>query len=119
VFFANDWHTSLLPLYLDVDARSVGRFRRSGVVLGLHNLGHQGTVPAAQGEWLDLPASAWPAVDMHGRINPLKAGIVTADALVAVSPTYAREICAGSGFGLDALLAARAKEGALLGILNG
>ena len=47
----------------------------------------------------------------------LKTGVVLAKKLVAVSPTYAREITEGLGFGLDGLLAAR--RGDLHGVLNG
>jgi starch synthase len=50
-------------------------------------------------------------------VNPLKAGIVSADVLVAVSPTYARQITQTHGFGLEGLLAARHER--LVGILNG
>lgn len=48
----------------------------------------------------------------------LKAGIVYADAVTTVSPTYAKEICTPEyGFGLDGLL--RAHQAKLTGILNG
>ena len=117
VFHVNDWHTALLPVVLDAAYRPRGRFRRASSVLGLHNLGHQGTVDASQFGGLDLPARAWPVLDMSDRLNPLKAGIVSADALVAVSPTYARQIRHDHGFGLEGLLRARAED--TIGILNG
>ena len=118
VFHANDWHTGLLPSYLASTLRPSGRFGGAAVVLGLHNLGHHGSAPADQFAGLDLPMRFWPTVDMHGRVNPLKAGIVSADWLVAVSPTYARQITESAhGFGLDGLLTARRDR--LVGILNG
>lgn len=117
VFHANDWHTGLLPVYLDALYRPAGRFLRARTVLGLHNAGHHGSHDGAQFAGLDLAPRWWPVVDFGGRVNPLKAGVVTADRLVAVSPTYAREVCGELGFGLGPLFEARGA--ALTGILNG
>jgi starch synthase len=57
-------------------------------------------------------------MEFHDQLNFMKAGLVFADALTTVSPTYAREIQTHEGgAGLDALLRHRAKD--LHGILNG
>ncbi len=117
VFHANDWHASLVPLYLEALYRPAGRFLGAGTVLGLHNLGHQGAYAREEFPGLDVAPRWWPAIDMGGNINVLKAGIVLARKLVAVSPTYAREIQTGLGFGLDGILHARRED--LHGILNG
>ncbi|MEZ4236610.1 MAG: glycogen/starch synthase [Myxococcota bacterium] len=117
VFHVNDWHTGLLPVYLDAHYRASGRMRAAGVVLGLHNLGHQGSQPAEAFAGLELPPRWFPTVEMGGRLNPLKAGIVSADALVAVSPTYSRQIQHDHGFGLESVLRMRSER--LVGILNG
>ena len=117
VFHANDWHTGLLPVYLKALYQPRGVLTGARVVLGLHNLGHQGMERSDQFAGLDLPGSWWPTLDMHGFLNPLKAGIVTADALVAVSPTYSRQIMHDHGFGLESLLQARRSD--LVGIVNG
>jgi starch synthase len=54
----------------------------------------------------------------QGRINFLKTGILLADVLTTVSPTYAREIQSPEyGMGLDGYL--RARSDSLIGILNG
>lgn len=117
VFHANDWHTGLLPVYLTAAYKQRGRLHGSRVVLGLHNLGHQGTTRASAFSGLGIPRAAWPWLDMHGHLNPLKAGVVTADALVAVSPTYSRQIQVDQGFGLEKLL--RQRRDRLIGIVNG
>jgi len=53
-----------------------------------------------------------------GVINPLKNGIKFADAVTTVSPTYAREICAGElGMGMQEVL--RERSDGVTGILNG
>ncbi|MCB9679612.1 MAG: glycogen synthase [Alphaproteobacteria bacterium] len=117
VFHANDWHTGLLPVYLHALYRPAGVLRRARVVLGLHNLGHQGTTHAEEFGGLDLAGRWWGHLDFHGYLNPLKAGVVTSDALVAVSPTYAKQIMHDQGFGLESVLRARRTD--LIGIPNG
>ncbi len=117
VFHANDWHTGLLPLYLEAVYRPAGRFPGAGTVLGIHNAGHHGSVPAHDFAGLDISSRWWPAIDFDGRANPLKAGATLARKLVAVSPTYAREITGPLGFGLEGVFASRGAD--LVGILNG
>ncbi len=117
VFHVNDWHTGLLPLYLEAVYRPAGRFPGAGTVLGVHNAGHHGSVPAHEFAGLDISARWWPAADFDGRLNPLKAGATLARKIVAVSPNYAREITGPLGFGLEGVFASRGAD--LLGILNG
>jgi starch synthase len=53
-----------------------------------------------------------------GRINPMLHGVMYADLVTTVSPTYAAEICTAEyGAGLDPLLRARGEQ--VTGILNG
>ena len=117
VFHVNDWHTGLLPLYLEAVYRPAGRFPGAGTVLGVHNAGHHGSVPAHEFAGLDVSARWWPAADFDGRLNPLKTGATLARKIVAVSPNYAREITGPLGFGLEGVFASRGAD--LLGILNG
>lgn len=118
VFWTNDWHGGLLPVYLRALYRNVGLFRGAPVVLGLHNMAHQGVFAASTFDDLDLPGRWYPTLDMDGAINTLKGGLFSAERIVAVSPTYAEEIrTPEGGFGLDGLL--RARAGAVRGILNG
>src|SRR5258705_11890830 len=57
-------------------------------------------------------------LEFYGKFSFLKGGLVYANAISAVSPTYAREIQTPElGFGMDGLLRARARD--LYGILNG
>jgi starch synthase len=102
----NDWHTAMVPGLLGEDRPTV---------LTIHNLGYQGWAEAG---WLHhLPQLR----DAYGRgdsFNALAGAIQTADRVVAVSPTYAREILTTEGgMGLDDLLVERGSD--LLGILNG
>jgi starch synthase len=57
-------------------------------------------------------------MEFYGQLNLLKTGIVFADAITTVSPTYAREIqSAPGGCGLEGVLATRSDV--LTGIVNG
>ncbi len=117
LFHANDWHTALIPLFLDALYRPAGRFTRAATVLGLHNAGHHGSFPASSFPGLDVSSRWWPQLEFDGNLNLLKCGVCTADRLVAVSPTYAREVTGELGFGLGPLFAFRGD--ALTGVLNG
>jgi starch synthase len=121
VAHAHDWHTALLPLYLKTVYAWDRLFERTKSLLTIHNLGHQGVfgADAAQDLGLGEGMRLLHQEDLkEGRVNLLKTGILHADRLSTVSPTYAREIQTETyGFGLDGLLGARANV--LSGILNG
>lgn len=114
---ANDWHTALVPLYVEATYRPAGRFHRAGTVLAVHNGGHQGSFDATQFPGLDVSSRWWPDLDFDGRVNVLKCGLAMADRVVTVSPTYARELADGLGFGLEPIY--RMRAGHFRGILNG
>ncbi len=120
VFHAHDWQAGLLPLYLRENFRGDPTFFKTRTVLTIHNLGYQGNFPAGALRDLGIhPALFHPeGVEFYGRLSLLKAGIIWADAITTVSPTYAREIQTPEfGFGMDGLLRSRADK--LTGILNG
>jgi len=112
---AHDWQAALTPAYL----RYAGR---SGlpVVLTIHNLAFQGRFPRDLLSAIGLPDESFTldGVEYYGEIGFLKAGMLFADAITTVSPSYAAEIATeAGGMGLGGLLAGRA--GDLVGILNG
>lgn len=115
VLHCNDWQTGLAPAYLHFAGGP-----RAATLICIHNLAFQGLFPAATVAAVGLPAASFAVegVEFHGRTSFLKAGLVYADAIATVSPTYAREIQrAPLGFGFEGLLAARGDR--LRGILNG
>ncbi len=121
VVHANDWQASLLPLMLRSVFAWDRLFERTRTVLTIHNIGHQGTFGAAVVPELGLEAAA---DSFHqdqlreGRLSFLLTGILYANAITTVSPTYAREIqTAEHGVGLDPFL--RGRSDVLVGILNG
>ena len=114
VLHCNDWPTALAPVYLHFEPA------RSGTVMTVHNLAFQGIFDAALLERLELPRATFAieGVEFYGRLSFLKGGLVYADAISTVSPTYAREILTEElGCGLDSVL--RERRGMLRGILNG
>ncbi len=110
----HDWQTGLLPVYLrEAD-------HRLPTVFTIHNLSYQGLFPRDTLHRLQLPDHYWSpqGLEFHGQFSFIKGGLVYADRLTTVSPTYAREIQTEAfGYGLAGLLRHRAAD--LVGILNG
>ena len=115
VVHAHDWHAALACAWL---AARPGR--RAACIYTVHNLAYQGLFDAADFALLGLPARFMGAhgLEFHGQLSFMKAGLMHADRITTVSPTYAREIATPEfGCGLDGVL--RARAGAVAGILNG
>lgn len=121
VVHCNDWQTALAPLYLDTHYRWDRLFQTTRTLLTIHNIGYQGVFGAQAVEDLGLGpfAGALHQEDLRaGRVNLLKTGILYADLLNTVSPTYAREVqTSAMGAGLEGLL--RQRTATFFGILNG
>jgi len=118
ILHCHDWHTALAPIYRKTLFQWDGLFQRTKTVLTIHNLGFQGIVDPARVADLGL-APFRSQLDLSaGHLNFMKNGILAADALTAVSRTFAREIqTPEEGFGLDGLL--RTRHDRLVGIVNG
>ena len=124
VIHCNDWHTAFAPLFMRTVWDREPLFAAARTLLTIHNIGYQGIFPATEVADLGLPAGSLHLLHQAdlaaGRINPLRQGILYADAVTTVSPTHAREICTDQyGMGLQDSLRARAATGAVSGILNG
>lgn len=115
ILHAHDWQGGLAPAYLRYEG---GHSVKS--VITVHNIAFQGVTPADRLSGLRLPYGAFTpdGIEYYGSISTLKAGLVEADAITTVSPTYARELMRPEfGMGLQGVIAKRA--GDLHGILNG
>ncbi|MDE2449288.1 MAG: glycogen synthase [Gammaproteobacteria bacterium] len=121
ILHCNDWHTAFGPLFLKALLAGEPLFARTRSVLTIHNIGYQGIFSTAAIADLELGPKTYllHQDDLRaGKINPLRHGILYADALTTVSPTHAREICTDQyGMGLQDSL--RMRGDALTGILNG
>jgi starch synthase len=116
----HDWCAGLIPAYLKTLYADRAPFDRIASMLTIHNLAYQGTFwhwdMALTG--LDWKYFNWRQMEFYDRLNFLKTGIVFADALTTVSPTYAREILSSPlGCGLEGALQHRRDD--LAGIING
>ena len=114
----HDWHTALLPAYLHSGLRGEPHFRRTRSVYTIHNLNYQGVAGPDAFGLTGLHSRYWApdALEHFGTLNPMKAGILFADQVTTVSPTYAHEIRSREhGAGLDGVL----RMVPLTGILNG
>lgn len=110
----HDWQTGLAPAYL--------RFAGSRIpsVLTIHNIAFQGLFGREMLGPLGLPEAEFHAesLEFWGSLGFLKAGLVHADRITTVSPTYARELQTPAfGMGLEGVIARRRAE--VTGILNG
>lgn len=120
VIHCNDWQTGLAPIFLRTFFDDHPIFRDTGTLFTIHNIGYQGLFGHLDMHLTNLPWELFtPAgIEFYGKINLLKAGIVGADILSTVSPTYSREIQTSEfGSGMEGILASRSDR--LFGVLNG
>ncbi|HIR08152.1 MAG TPA: glycogen synthase GlgA [Candidatus Pullichristensenella stercoripullorum] len=121
VIHCNDWQTGLIPPMLDIQYRKLEQYKDVKTVFTIHNLKYQGLFQIDDiEEMVSLGELAYTAdsLEFYGMCSFIKGGIVFADHITTVSPTYAQEIqTAYYGERLDGLLRARADS--LTGILNG
>ena len=119
VIHANDWHTALIPLFYRAFYADRPEYAGMKTVFSVHNVQYQGKYGRELLEdMLGLPREFWPAVEMDDGINFTKSALVTADAVTAVSPSYAAELkIPYYAYGLDGLF--RDCGDRLSGILNG
>jgi len=110
----NDWQTGLIPALLSLEND------RPRQIFTIHNLAYQGLFPMETFRELGLPVflQSMHGLEFHGQLSFIKGGLVFADHITTVSPTYAREIQTPEyGCGLEGVLQARSRD--LSGILNG
>ncbi len=114
VVHCNDWQSGLVPALLSFEND------RPSTIFTIHNMAYQGLFPASAAATLNIPGQLWhPAgLEFHGMLSFIKGGLVYADYITTVSPTYALEIqTAEFGYGLEGLLEHRKES--LGGIING
>jgi starch synthase len=119
VVHCNDWQTGPLPALLQEAAASQGKIAPR-TLFTVHNIAYQGWFGRNVFALTDLPDHLfnWRQLECQGQFNMLKAGLVFADWLNTVSPTYAREIQTSYyGNGLEGVLIER--RHVLSGIVNG
>lgn len=121
ILHCHDWHTAMVPLLLREHYSHLPDYQNISTVFTIHNLLYQGIFPyEVLGDLLSLPHHYFTpeGVEYNGNVSFMKAGLVFADHVTTVSPTYANEIRSEYyGYGMEGLL--RALGGRLSGIVNG
>ncbi len=115
VVHSHDWQAGLTAAYL----RSARR-PAPPCLTTIHNIAFQGLFPAAVAAKLGLAKRHFniEGYEYFGQVGFLKAGLVFADRITTVSPTYARELTTPEfGMGLEGVIAHRRAD--VTGILNG
>lgn len=114
IVHCNDWQTGLVPALLAQE------FQRPSTVFTIHNLAYQGVFDRTTFEQLQLDEHFWhyERLEYHNHFSFIKGGLIYADRINTVSPSYAREIQTPEfGYGMQGVLQHRADR--LSGILNG
>jgi starch synthase len=118
IVHANDWHTAPAVYSLSTDRKERPFFSSTASVLGVHNLPYLGLGAETALGYFGLPPADAKSLPVWARQLPLPLGLLEADCIVAVSPSYAQEILTPEyGAGLQDLLVQR--RSSLTGILNG
>jgi starch synthase len=120
IVHGHDWQAALVPLLLREAERRHGVTLAMKTFLTIHNIAYHGLFPAAVFSRTNLPAelNGIEGLEYYGQVNFLKGGILFADRVTTVSPTYAREIQKPEfGCGLEGVVQSRSED--LVGLLNG
>jgi starch synthase len=120
ILHVHDWHTAVIPML--IKTQYAGKPQGSiKTVLTIHSLYYQGKFDFAFISDLLGIESRYnhpEYMENYGTANIMKAGIVFADRLTTVSPTYAKEVMTSYyGEGLDGII--KTRSGDLKGIVNG
>lgn len=121
IIHCNDWHTGMLGAFLKECFYNDAYYRNIKVVYTVHNLKYQGLYPGyVASDTLGLPYYVYTNgnIECNGLVNYMKSGMVYADYITTVSPSYAEEIKDPYfGENLDGYI--RTCGNRLKGILNG
>jgi len=119
VIHSNDWQTALIPVYLKTGKFSQEFYNKIKTVMCIHNIAYQGRFGLdIVNDVLGIDKQHTKLLEFDGDSNFMKAGVVCADKVITVSPSYANEIQSGEyAHGLDSIM--REYSYKLQGILNG
>lgn len=122
VLHCHDHQTGLAPAYLERFYRGYPSLAATASVFTIHNMGYQGVFPAdtmARTGFNTAEFFPLSPFEFFGMLNFMKVGVVFANAVTTVSPTYALEIQQSKefGYGLEGVVRSRMEPP--IGILNG
>lgn len=121
ILHLNDWQCGMIPCLLDANYRPYGKHADVRTVFTVHNLKYQGIHSRERIlDLMDIPERylTEDGILKDGVPNFMKSGLVYADRITTVSPTYAQEILMPYyAEGLDSVLHEQSWK--LTGVLNG
>ncbi len=121
IIHCNDWQCGLIPAYLRTLYKDNQQFSKFKTVLTIHNLAYQGVFPKSSFNVTGLPEelNSEKGIEIYGKLNFMKSGLLFSDVINTVSETYSNEIRTNDelGAGLKSVLAKRKND--LFGIING
>lgn len=120
ILHAHDWQSALTIAFLKAQPRTYQELAHLKTVFTVHNPGYQGLFEPLEWRLLNLDWHFFTPsyLEFYGRISFLKGGLVFADVITTVSPTYAEELkTPEQGCGLEGVFRERAAN--FIGILNG
>ncbi|PIP55509.1 MAG: hypothetical protein COX06_02810 [Candidatus Zambryskibacteria bacterium CG22_combo_CG10-13_8_21_14_all_42_17] len=122
VIVASDWQTGFIPNLVHADYEGDPVLSKIPIVFSIHNLRYQGVFNPVFVSEMDSDSGQKKIPDFFDqaalKLNGMRRGIMYADVINTVSPTYAREIMREEfGEGLNKLINERKSR--LFGVLNG
>ena len=122
IIVANDWMTGFIPNLLETEYKNDPILSKIATVFIIHNLKHQGMFDQRFISEIDYDSGQGPIPDFFDpnlwKLNGMRRGILYADIISTVSPTYAQEILSPEfGEKLEEIL--RSRRSRLFGVLNG
>jgi len=118
VIHANDWHTGVVPTWLNTDGRRDHFYRDIATLFTIHNMAYQGIAGRLILTFAQMEHVKHLPVEQPGMVNWMAQGIAHADLINTVSERYAQEILTPEiGMGLAPLLVER--QDRLFGVVNG
>ncbi|MCR5272247.1 MAG: glycogen synthase GlgA [Lachnospiraceae bacterium] len=123
IIHCNDWQTGLIPVFLKYQYGDDPYYKNIKCVYSIHNMKYQGRWRIDEvKDVTGLPDEAFSdkCLEAYSSSNFLKAASALSDAVVTVSPSYAKEITTPEGGeGLDGVMKEADLNGKLHGFLNG
>lgn len=122
VIIAADWQTGFIPNLLATEYKNDPELSKISTIFAIHNLHYQGMFDHHFVSEMDFDAGQAPISDFDdpriNHLNGMRRGIMYADVITTVSPSYAQEILRpGCGECLEELL--KERRARFFGILNG
>lgn len=121
IIHLNDWQTTPISYFLKIKKKQSTFYENTKILVTIHNMAYQGlfspdVLPGLGIGWDEFVPLG--KIEFYGKVNLLKAGLSTADAISTVSKKYSHEIQTEEyGCGLEGVL--KEAGGRVYGILNG